>query len=123
MKKILLAGLLVVFSSSMSFAAATSAIGFAADGNAGKTIVGGTNADGTENAKNIGKLSTSVALGFNVAAGGYAIITQHGQGTKAFGTSHDSTAIYSMTVVKLATTAAPDAAAASAISGAGWTAQ
>jgi hypothetical protein len=45
----------------------------------------------------IGKTSTGVALGyFGDAVGtGYALVTQHKLGTKIFGTSYDSTSMYS----------------------------
>ena len=42
----------------------------------------------------IGKLSTGVGVGWKTETGGYALVTQHKNGTKAYGTSYDSTAIY-----------------------------
>ncbi|BCA80214.1 hypothetical protein [Desulfuromonas sp. AOP6] len=44
----------------------------------------------------IGKTSTGVAIAWYCDAGGngYAIATQHKSGTKAYGTSYDSTAIF-----------------------------
>lgn len=44
----------------------------------------------------IGKCSTGVAIAWYLdsTGGGYALMTQHKSGTKAYGTSYDSTAIY-----------------------------
>lgn len=116
MKRLILASLLVVLTASTSFAAASGAIVWA---DAGKSVVGGNDAAATE-AKPIGKLSTGVGLAWQTATTGYAIITQHRSGVKAFATSHDSTAIYTKTVVKEATTAAP-ATANSNDFATGWT--
>lgn len=108
MKRILLASLLVIVAATSSFAAASSDIDFA---NAGKSVVAGKTADSASTeALPIGKTSTGVALAFVTETAGYAIITQHKLGVKAFGTSADSTAIYSKTVEKAAETAAPDSA-------------
>lgn len=46
----------------------------------------------------IGKSSTGAAVSVYSTALGYGLTTQHVNGTKAFGTSHDSTAIYSIDV-------------------------
>lgn len=85
MKKSILACFLVLAASSFAFA----------DGEfdeAGKQVYvdGGT---GGVN-KPLGKLSKGVALGIKSDANGYAIITQHQQGTMAYGTGHDSTSLY-----------------------------
>jgi hypothetical protein len=48
----------------------------------------------------IGKSSSGVGVGMRTSAAGYAVITQHVSGTKAFGTSYDSTSIYSHIAVK-----------------------
>jgi hypothetical protein len=42
----------------------------------------------------IGKTSTGVALGAMSGAGGYALITQHKSGNRAFATSYDSTSVF-----------------------------
>ena len=118
MKKIIIASLLVVMAASQSFAASTSAIVWA---DKAKNIVAGKTS-ATTDLKPIGKLSTGVSMAYNVSTTGYALITQHENGVKAFGTAHDSTAIYNLTVVKGATTAAPTAAEAAGVTGAGWTA-
>jgi hypothetical protein len=46
----------------------------------------------------IGKTSTGVGVGLESADAGYSVITQHKNGTKAFGSSFDSTSIYSKDV-------------------------
>lgn len=120
MKKIIAASLLGVF-----VLGATSV--FAADvdtvaivwANKGLKVVTGTAAVATT--RDIGKLSTGVALAYKCATTGYALITQHENGVKAFGTAHDSTAITWKTVAKGATTGAPATADSGSISGATWT--
>jgi hypothetical protein len=47
----------------------------------------------------IGKTSTGVAVGVLTAATGYAMVTQHLNGTKEFGTSFDSTSMYQATLI------------------------
>jgi hypothetical protein len=42
----------------------------------------------------IGKTSTGVSLGAKSGAGGYAMITQHKSGNRAFATSYDSTSVF-----------------------------
>jgi len=42
----------------------------------------------------IGKTSTGVGLGMLTDVAGYSVVTQHKNGTKAYGSSYDSTAIY-----------------------------
>jgi hypothetical protein len=64
----------------------------------GKTLYGakasGAAATAGADQKLIGKASTGVAVGCLTSTLGYALITQHKQGVKAYGTSHDSTAVY-----------------------------
>ncbi len=59
----------------------------------GMTVEGGATATGTTSVA-IGKTSTGVTVAWNTATGGYAIATQHKSGTKAYGTSYDSTSIF-----------------------------
>lgn len=106
MKKIVI--IMAAFSLVSSAAFATTIT--PSDNDAGKTVMAGT--------KPIGKLSASVKLGANYDATGYAITTQHKKGTKTFGTSHDSTAIYAIESLEAAAPNASDSAAF----GAGWTA-
>lgn len=56
----------------------------------GETAVSGTNL--------IGKTSSGVGLGMLTSDLGYAVVTQHVKGGKAYGTSYDSTSIYSTDV-------------------------
>ena len=98
MKRIIVVISLVLFTYSFSFAAATGDIATTYT-NAGKTVAGGNDAAvGTP--KSIGKLSTGVDLAFTTSTVGYSLITQHKNGVKSFGTSHDSTAIYSKNSTK-----------------------
>lgn len=67
---------------------------------AGKTITGFDAAGATGNPTVIGKLSSNVALAAHNNSAGYAIVTANKNGTKAFGTGSDSTAIYSVNIKK-----------------------
>ena len=119
MKRVLIASLFVVLAATSSFAAADAGIDF---DNAGKSVIAGKTA-ATTDLKPIGKTSTGVALAFVTETAGYAIITQHKLGVKAFGTSADSTAIYSQTVEKAAATSEPGSADSAdfVASGTAWT--
>ncbi len=99
MKKIIILNVVALFVASVAFA---DGVDFK---EAGKTLYGaaGTVDPGESGTFSIGKLSTKVGLGWLNDATGYAIITQHQSGTKAYGTSHDSTAIYVKDVVKKGT--------------------
>jgi hypothetical protein len=119
MKKIIIAGLLVVFASTSAFAAASGGISATFD-NAGKSVVGGNDAAVTT-PKPIGKLSTGVDLAFITNTTGYAYVTVHKNGVKAFGSAHDSTAITYKTVTKLSAFTAPTTAGSASVSGATWT--
>lgn len=108
MKKIIILNIAALFVASVSFAAGTQ-ISFTT---AGQKVVG-TGGPATD--ASIGKLSTKVGLGWNTGANGYAINTQHQQGTKAYGTSHDSTSIYVLDATDIGTAvAAPGASDSSA---------
>lgn len=110
MKKIIILNVLALFVASMSFAAADADVVWT---DAGKTLHGAASgADGSS--PSIAKLSTKVGLAWMTAAEGYAIITQHQSGTKAYGTSHDSTAIYVKDVTKGSEEGAPSASDTSA---------
>ena len=110
MKNIIYACVLVLIGAGSSFGAASSASVLA---DAGKTVVSGSST--------IGKLSTGVHLSWNTAAAGYAVITAHKSGVKAFGSAHDSTAITWKTQAKDTVVDVPSAAGSAAVSGAGWT--
>jgi hypothetical protein len=71
----------------------------------GLTLYGGKNSGDAANTgdaaqKLIGKTSTGVSVGIKSSSLGYAIVTQHKQGIKAYGTSHDATAVYMVDAVK-----------------------
>jgi hypothetical protein len=87
---------------------------FATDLTADTTKVGLTC---TGDGKAIGKLSASVTMAAKYDTTAYAITTMNIKGTKTFGTSFDSTAIYS----KEATIATPTNSNSTAF-GTGWTA-
>ncbi len=97
MKKIIILNIAALFIASVSFAAITSATSHdisSTFANAGLSVKGDGGPVASTNAANIGKLSTKVELAWKCDPNGYAIYTQHQQGTKAFGTSYDSTSIY-----------------------------
>jgi uncharacterized protein YcnI len=97
MKRIILLSVVSLFAYSAAFAAVTDQTSNAiADtfANAGLKVTGIGGA--ATNPVDIGKLSTKVDLGWITSANGYAVYTQHQQGTKAFGASHDSTSIYTL---------------------------
>jgi hypothetical protein len=112
MKKILIASLLVVLAATSSFGADADSSASVLD-DAGKTVVSGTST--------IGKLSTGVHMAWITSDLGYAIITQHKNGVKAFGTAHDSTAITWKDASKGTIIAVPGAIGAGSVSGDGWT--
>jgi len=94
MKKIIILTAISLFAASSAFADTINltSTGLSLWGaKTGVTAVSGTNL--------IGKTSTGVGIGYVTASTGYAVVTQHKNGTKAFGSSFDSTAIYSAPVV------------------------
>jgi hypothetical protein len=97
MKKILILTAVLVLTASSCFAAAatsaaTSNIDFETTGT-GKTMRG-DRTTATATTAQIGKCSTGVAVAWSTSTAGYALMTQHKSGTKAYGSSYDSTAIY-----------------------------
>ena len=118
MKKILVLTILSIFVlSGYAFADITETASSGIDhiNGAGGQVAAGAISSGD----NISKLSTGVALGWNTTTSGYAIIASHENGTKAFGTAHDSTAIY---VNDTDPTDAPGAADVSGVNTADWSA-
>jgi len=99
-KKIIMLNVAAIFMASAAFA------GTAADltSGTGKNVAG---TGGPATGATIGKLSTKVGLGWETAAGGYAIYTQHEQGTKAYGSAHNSTSIFMKDVTKGTAETAP----------------
>ena len=97
MKKIMMISAVFLLLSSQAFGAATLNIGTFAD--AGK-VLHGDDTGASATSPSIGRLSTGVGLAMAVdtAGGGYALATQHKNGTRAFGSSYDSTAIYTQNI-------------------------
>lgn len=98
MKKIMIVTTLLIFvaSSAMAAVSVTMASPLTKDAT-GKTLTAGTSI--------IGKTSTGVGVGvLCVSTGtGYSLVTQHVNGTKAFGSSYDSTSIFSKDVTTVGT--------------------
>lgn len=96
MKKILIMSAILVLTASSSFAAATTS-NAASSINFTDGIGLSLHADKTTATKDtalIGKNSTGVSTAWKTTTSGYALMTQHKSGTKAYGSSYDSTAIY-----------------------------
>jgi hypothetical protein len=121
MKKIIIACLLVVMAATSSFGAQAQIAGVAINfDNAGLGVTPPTGAA-------VGRLSASDALGWVITpdAGGtygisYALITQHKQGTRAFGTASDGTAIFWHPETKGTGHAIPSAGNVSSFGVASW---
>lgn len=111
MKKIIIASLLVVMAATSSFGT-DQAVTFT---DSGKNVV----AHATGGAA-IGRLSVNDALGFKMTTLGYTLFTQHLQGTRCYGTSHDGTAIYWVPVTKGTGHAVPGLASVAEFA-TGWT--
>jgi len=94
MKKVLILTSILVLAATTSFAAggsgATGGIDFSATGQS----VTGDATTATADTALIGKCSTGVDVAWSTDVNGYALMTQHKSGTKAYGTSYDSTALY-----------------------------
>ena len=86
------------------------------------TIYGGSSATvaASNTAVTIGKTSKGVRVGATFNNAGYSLNTKHDSGTKAFGTAHDATALYTTEVGTGALSAAPSAIGFTAF--ANWTA-
>jgi hypothetical protein len=93
MKKIFMLSVVFLFIATSSFASGTLTIGTFAD--EGKTLHGADAATADADSPSIGKLSSGVALSMTTNANGYALATQHKNGSKAYASSYDSTSIYS----------------------------
>ena len=100
MKKILALALLLTFAvCNVSFADGTGLAADAITTNTGSMIYGGNDAADAarSDAVLLGKMSKGVHFRCNFDATdglGYAAATKHTSGSKAYGTAHDSTAIY-----------------------------
>lgn len=107
MKKIALLTSFALLYTASAFAAASSTSLTLVDGLplAGGSVYGakGAATAATTASPLIGKTSTGVGIGFKTDPSGYAIATQHKNGTKVFGSSFDSTSIYSTAVTTVGT--------------------
>lgn len=118
MKKIIILAAISLLVASSAFASGTLTISLTSTGlsvwgaKTGDTAASGTNL--------IGKTSTGVGVGMFSASTGYSTITQHKSGTKAFGSSMDSTAIYSIPVTAGTATTGPTTADSALFTGS-WT--
>ncbi|PNU19205.1 hypothetical protein C2E25_13750 [Geothermobacter hydrogeniphilus] len=126
MKKIIVISAVLVFLAPSCFAAVSSNATGTLDlaNNTGLSLYGDPTT-ATSSTALIGKTSTGVGVAWNTATGGYALMTQHKSGTKAYGSSYDSTAIYVTTGVADPGTAAYNSGAlngtdTSDFSGTGW---
>ena len=130
MRKVIILNILALFVASSAFAtesAATAGIDFTTPAtglslwgsSAAVSVTTNVPAAGTIL---IGKNSTGVGTGWNTSGLGYAIETQHISGSKAFGTSYDSSAIYQIDVTKgtAVSTSGPSATDSSSFAS-GWT--
>lgn len=99
MKKIIILTAISLFTASSVFAAT---IALDVENKTGLSVWGSktTAAAGTGL---IGKTSTGVGVGLESVKAGYGVITQHTSGTKVFGSTFDSTSIYSKDVTKVGT--------------------
>jgi hypothetical protein len=107
MKKIAILAALVMLYASSAFASGSATSLTLVNGMAlaGNSVYG---AKGAANAASpttplIGKTSTNVGFGYKTDPAGYAIVTQHKSGTKVFGSSFDSTSIYTKSVTTVGT--------------------
>ena len=132
MRKVIIFNILALFAASAAFAAnnsgsngidfTTPLTGKSLYGcQAGATITVTNNVPGS-GTELIGKNSTGVGTGWNTSAIGYAINTQHISGSKAFGTSYDSSAMYQISVGAGTATAQPATTDSGSFpSASGWT--
>jgi hypothetical protein len=97
LRKISILTSFVLLVSTSAFAAGTAGIATGdtlSVANGGKTLYADKVTAATTTAV-VGKSSTGASLAVSSTALGYALTTQHVNGTKAFASSHDSTNIYS----------------------------
>lgn len=93
-KTVILASLTILVTSSVAFGAPATIASGAVSAEAGAVIRGGATEAAADVAAIMGKMSTGVKLGAAYDTGGFAVWTKHKNGSKIFGTAHDSTAIY-----------------------------
>ena len=89
---------------------------------AGLSLYGDKSETATTTSPLIGKTSTGVGLGAFTSVTGYSVVTQHKNGTKAFGSSMDSTSIFTYVVSTPGTAVTgPDTADSALFLTTGWT--
>lgn len=95
MKKIIVIAAVLVFLAPNCFAAVSSSASASLDlvNNTGLSLYGDATTASSSTAL-IGKTSTGVGVAWQTSLNGYALMTQHKNGTKAYGSSYDSTAIF-----------------------------
>lgn len=107
MKKIAILTALLLCVSSTAFAAATISMGSPlTSANTGKSVWAAKSGETAVSGTNlIAKTSSGVGVGIFTDGGGlgYTVVTQHLKGGKAYGTSYDSTSIFSTNVTTKAT--------------------
>jgi hypothetical protein len=97
MKKIVILTAVSIFVATAAFAAdnITMSSDLTATNSKNGLSVYGDKTTATTSTALIGKTSTGVSVGMKTSSAGYSVVTQHKSGTKAFGSSYDSTSIYS----------------------------
>jgi len=131
MKKIVIINILALFVASAAFALScgnmTTVDLSNSSTNIGGTIYGSITAcpssSSAAGVSQLGKLSTKVGVGFEYDAtlGSYYVLwTQHAQGTKAYGTSFDSSALYWTNALIGTAVTYPSGTNSSAFVSAGW---
>jgi hypothetical protein len=96
MKKILVMVAILALTATSSFAQVTSPTGTLSFTTTGTTLTADPATAKADTAQ-IGRMSTGVDVGWITEVNGYSLMTQHKAGTKAYGSSYDSTALYSTT--------------------------
>jgi hypothetical protein len=95
MKKVASFALFMLLTGSMAYAQdASVSIDLSGKDTTGLTLFASPDDATVTNATSIGKTSTGVGVAAVSNVNGYALITQHMNGTKAYGSAFDSTAIY-----------------------------
>ena len=102
MKKVMIISAILMLVSSSAFAATTITMNLSSKANTGLTLYGDSATASTSTAL-IGKTSTGVGLSLATGTVGYALSTQHMNGSKAFASSYDSTSIFSSDVTTIGT--------------------
>jgi len=121
MKKIIILIACALSMSSSAFAVTSLTISANFASTTGGTLYGAKSGAATTSPL-IGKTSTGVGVAGATATTGYALMTQHKSGIKAYGSSFDSTSIFQATTVAGTPFASPPTTANSAIFvGNGWT--